>query len=178
MFSSAHSLDSQWHVYRVVACILHHGDRLNAGHYNVVSLGGFTPHVLEDAKSAFPATAAFLESASCSAYVLVLTHAPQLGEPTAATQNRGLVERHTEETNTFLLRKYGDGWTAAHLSLLEFHVKDLEAQMMNMQRYVDSLHAQLHSLQLLVHRHSYLYSTRNVNKSRPDKVRYLNTLDD
>ena len=84
----------------------------------------------------------------------------------------------TEETNTFLLRKYGDGWTAAHLSLLEFHVKDLEAQMMNMQRYVDSLHAQLHSLQLLVHRHSYLYSTRNVNKSRPDKVRYLNTLDD
>ena len=94
MFSSAHSLDSQWHVYRVVACILHHGDRLNAGHYNVVSLGGFTPHVLEDAKSAFPATAAFLESASCSAYVLVLTHAPQLGEPTAATQNRGLVERH------------------------------------------------------------------------------------
>ena len=51
----------------------------------------------------------------------------------------------TEETNTFLLRKYGDGWTAAHLSLLEFHVKDLEAQVMNMQRYVDSLHAQLHS---------------------------------
>ena len=80
--------------------------------------------------------------------------------------------------NTFLLRKYGDGWTAAHLSLLELHVKDLEAQMMNMQRYVDSLHAQLHSLQLLVHRHSYLYSTRNVNKARPDKVRHLDTLDD
>ena len=93
-------------------------------------------------------------------------------------KTRVLQSAMTEETNTFLLRKYGDGWTVAHLSLLEFHVKDLEAQMMNMQRYVDSLHAQLHSLQLLVHRHSYLYSIRNVNKSRPDKVRYLNTLDD
>ena len=63
----------------------------------------------------------------------------------------------TEETKTFMRRKSGDGWTAAHLSLLEFQVKDLEAQMMNMQWYVDSLHAQLHALQLLVHRHSYLH---------------------
>ena len=93
VFSSACSLDLRWHDYRVVACILHHGERLTAGHYNVVSLGGFTPHVLDDAKSAFPATTAFLESASCTAYVLVLTHASQLGEQTAAAaQNQGFAE--------------------------------------------------------------------------------------
>ena len=180
VFSSACSLDLRWHDYRVVACILHHGERLTAGHYNVVSLGGLTPHVLDDAKSAFPATTAFLESASCTALCARAHSWPPNLESRQPLQlkTRVLQSAMTEETNTFLLRKYGDGWTAAHLSLLEFHVKDLEAQMMNMQRYVDSLHAQLHSLQLLVHRHSYLYSTRNVNKSRPDKVRYLNTLDD
>ena len=38
--------------------------------------------------------------------------------------------------NHFLLRKYGDTWTAAHLSLMEYQLKELEAQMMLMQRHV------------------------------------------
>lgn len=80
-------------------------------------------------------------------------------------------------TNHFLLRKYGDTWTAAHLSLMEHQLKELEAQMMLMQRHVDNIQAQMHTLQLLVHRHAYLYSNRVTNKAWVVKVRVLDTLD-
>ena len=63
----------------------------------------------------------------------------------------------SDQNNVFLLRKYGDNWTAAHLSLMEYQLKELEAQMMVMQRHVDNIQAQMHSVQLLVNRHSYLY---------------------
>ncbi|CAE7840575.1 unnamed protein product [Symbiodinium sp. KB8] len=36
-------------------------------------------------------------------------------------------------------KKYGDTWTAAHLSLMEYQLKELEAQMMLMQRHVDNI---------------------------------------
>ena len=84
----------------------------------------------------------------------------------------------SDQNNIFLLRKYGDNWTAAHLSLMEYQLKELETQMMVMHRHVDNLQAQMHSVQLLVNRHSYLYGNRVVNKARMEKVRYLDTLDD
>lgn len=80
-------------------------------------------------------------------------------------------------TNHFLLRKYGDTWTAAHLSLMEHQIKELEAQMMLMQRHVDNIQSQMHTLQLLVHRHAYLYSSRRTNKAWSTKVRVLDVMD-
>ena len=79
--------------------------------------------------------------------------------------------------NHFLPRKYGDTWTAAHLSLMECQLKELEAQMMLMQCHVDNIQSQMHALQLLVHRHAYLYSNRVTNKARPHKVRILDAMD-
>ncbi|OLP99129.1 Copia protein [Symbiodinium microadriaticum] len=126
------------------------------GHYNVLSLGDVVHHVLDDAKPKEPATDAFLENKLKQALI-------------AMSDDKGM--------NHFLLRKYGDTWTAAHLSLMEYQLKELEAQMMLMQRHVDNIHSQMHTLQLLVHRHAYLYSNRVTNKARTDKVRILDAMD-
>ena len=72
VFESPTTLTTRWQPYKLVACILHHGPSLTSGHYNVLSIRGAQSHVLDDAKSKEPATNAFLESASCSAYILVL----------------------------------------------------------------------------------------------------------
>ncbi|CAE7635346.1 Pol, partial [Symbiodinium necroappetens] len=125
------------------------------GHYNVLSIGDVVHHVLDDAKPKEPANHAFLESLK---QALI-----------AMSDDNGM--------NHFLLRKYGDTWTAAHLSLMEYQLKELEAQMMLMQRHVDNIHSQMHTLQLLVHRHAYLYSNRVTNKARPNKVRILDMMD-
>ncbi|OLP83545.1 hypothetical protein AK812_SmicGene35684 [Symbiodinium microadriaticum] len=114
------------------------------GHFNVLSRGAQS-HVLDDAKTKEPATNAFLDQVSLKL------------EASAMSDESGM--------NHFLLRKYGDTWTAAHLSLMEYQLKELEAQMMLMQRHVDNMQSQMHSLQLLVHRHAYLYSNRVTNKA-------------
>ena len=72
VFESPHTLEPRWQPYHLIACILHHGPLLTSGHYSVLSIGGAQSHVLDDEKPRVPATNAFLESASCSAYVLVL----------------------------------------------------------------------------------------------------------
>ena len=72
VFESPHSLEPRWQPYHLIACILHHGPLLTSGHYSVLSIGGAQSHVLDDEKPRVPATNAFLESASCSAYVLML----------------------------------------------------------------------------------------------------------
>ena len=72
IFERPLSLETRWQPYHTVACILHHGPSLISGHYNVLSLGDVVHHVLDDAKPKEPATNAFLESASCNAYILVL----------------------------------------------------------------------------------------------------------
>ncbi|CAE7203301.1 unnamed protein product [Symbiodinium necroappetens] len=134
------------------------------GHYSVLSIGGAQSHVLDDEKPREPATNAFLES---------IARSHDLLKPKIAAMS----EEKESGMNHFLLRKYGDTWTAAHLSLMEYQLKELEAQMMLMQRHVDNIQSQMHTLQLLVHRHSYLYSNRVTNKARMIKVRVLDTLD-
>ncbi|CAE7555833.1 GIP [Symbiodinium sp. CCMP2592] len=76
------------------------------------------------------------------------------------------------------LNQYGDAWVTAHMSIMNYQIKELEVQMQLMQRHLDKVQLELHSMQLLIHRHAYLYSNRRVNKIRYDLVRDLHSLDD
>ena len=84
----------------------------------------------------------------------------------------------SDDTNTFLLRKYGDVWVTAHMSIMEYQIKELEVQMQVMQHHLDKIQLDVHAVQLLVHRHAYLYSNRRVNTVCSPKDRDLHSLDE
>ena len=51
-----------------------------------------------------------------------------LNVPCSTCQLKPALDPMSDQNNVFLLRKYGDNWTAAHLSLMEYQLKELEAQ--------------------------------------------------
>ena len=77
-FTGAEDLTLRWDWYVHVACIVHHGPQLAAGHYTTLVRRGSDYWVLDDDKSASVATADQLEHASQNMYILLLLRAELL----------------------------------------------------------------------------------------------------
>ena len=83
-FTGAGSLDIRWDRYIHVACVVHPGNQLDAGHYTALLRGHSNFWQYDDERIA-PATQEHLAHAVCNVYVLLLIRAdllrmhPQLG---------------------------------------------------------------------------------------------------
>ena len=179
VFESPHSLEPRWQPYNLTACILHHGPLLTSGHYSVLSIGGAQSHVLDDEKPRVPATNAFLESASCNAYVLVLAldMSDSSQSRLAQTEDSSDVGREREWDESLLaeeIRGHMDSGT------LESHgvpaerargADDADAKTRRQHSVADAYASAACPPSLD------LYSNRVTNKARMIKVRVLDTLD-
>ena len=86
VFISMSTLEVKWQPYCLQASVVHHGLRLDSGHYNVLRFSGEQTCVLDDDKMAARASSRFLEIASCNAYILVLTKSPECPVPRLLAQ--------------------------------------------------------------------------------------------
>ena len=71
VFLGARSLEIEWCSYAHVACIIHHGDQLNTGHFTALVRGGQTYSALDDDKACTDANPAVLAYASQNMYVML-----------------------------------------------------------------------------------------------------------
>ena len=79
-FAGTGTLDVRWVPYRLLACVMHHGEHLWTGHYRTLVSAGSDCWILDDARAAERADEDQLEEASTSMYLLliVLSHSHQV----------------------------------------------------------------------------------------------------
>ena len=83
----------------------------------------------------------------------------------------------SDNSNALLLHKYGNAWVITQMNHMESQLKELRVQMQMLQAHLDKLQRDVHSTQLLIHRHLCSYSSRRVNKI-VSLVRDLHSLDE